>query len=225
MTKALADLGAEPVTTLINTHWHFDHTDGNAWLNSVGAKIIAQENTLKFLERSPARRGLGLQFCLPRPGGMPTETFADALISSSTANRSNSSIMPRPYRQRHFRDLCRSEHRACRRYVLERRLSVHRLFHRRQHRRHDRRVRRQSRGDDADTIIIAGHGQPVSNKAELQQFRDMLVGVRENVATLKRQGRTRDEIVAAKPTAAFDAKFGDFVIDPGFFTRLVYEGV
>ena len=53
----------------------------------------------------------------------------------------------------------------------------------------------------------------------------MLVGVRENVATLKRQGRTRDEIVAAKPTAAYDAKFGGFVIDPGFFTRLVYEGV
>ena len=50
----------------------------------------------------------------------------------------------------------------------------------------------------------------------------MLVGVRENVATLKRQGRTRDEIVAAKPTAA---KFGAWVIDPGFFTRLVYEGV
>jgi glyoxylase-like metal-dependent hydrolase (beta-lactamase superfamily II) len=77
----------------------------------------------------------------------------------------------------------------------------------------------------ADTIIIAGHGQPISNKSELKEFRDMLVGVRENIATLKRQGRTRDEIVAAKPTAAYDAKFGAFVIDPGFFTRLVYEGV
>ena len=60
MTKALADLGADPVTHLINTHWHFDHTDGNAWLNSVGAKIIAQENTLGFLSARPARRGLGL---------------------------------------------------------------------------------------------------------------------------------------------------------------------
>jgi glyoxylase-like metal-dependent hydrolase (beta-lactamase superfamily II) len=49
MTKALADLGGDPVTHLINTHWHFDHTDGNAWLNSLGAKIIAQENTLGFL--------------------------------------------------------------------------------------------------------------------------------------------------------------------------------
>ena len=38
-------------------------------------------------------------------------------------------------------------------------------------------------------------------------------------------GKTRDETVAAKPTAAFDAKWGQFVIDPGYFTRLVYEGV
>ncbi len=45
ITKALAGLGADPIRHLINTHWHFDHTDGNAWLNSTGAKIIAQENT------------------------------------------------------------------------------------------------------------------------------------------------------------------------------------
>src|SRR5271169_492189 len=51
MTKALADLGAEPITRLINTHWHFDHTDGNAWLNAAGARIIAQENARKHLSQ------------------------------------------------------------------------------------------------------------------------------------------------------------------------------
>ena len=76
-----------------------------------------------------------------------------------------------------------------------------------------------------DTIIIAGHGKAVGTKAELQEFRDMLVAVRENVAALKKQGRSRDDIVAAKPTAPFDSKFGNLVIDPAFFTRLVYEGV
>ena len=69
------------------------------------------------------------------------------------------------------------------------------------------------------------HGAPVSNRAELKEFRDMLVAIRENVRALKKQGRSRDETVAAKPTAAFDAKWGNFVIDPGFFTRLVYETV
>ena len=76
-----------------------------------------------------------------------------------------------------------------------------------------------------ETIVIAGHGKAVGNKAELREFRDMLAGIRENVAALKKQGRSRDETVAAKPSAAFDAKFGNFVIDPAFFTRLVYEGV
>jgi glyoxylase-like metal-dependent hydrolase (beta-lactamase superfamily II) len=75
------------------------------------------------------------------------------------------------------------------------------------------------------TIIIPGHGQPISNRAQLKGFRDMLVGIRENVATLKRQGRSLDDIVAATPTAAYDEKWGNFVIGPALFTKLVYEGV
>ena len=75
------------------------------------------------------------------------------------------------------------------------------------------------------TIIIPGHGQPISNRAQLQDFRDMLVGIRENVATLKRQGRSLDDIVTAKPTAPYDEKWGNFVIGPALFTKLVYEGV
>jgi glyoxylase-like metal-dependent hydrolase (beta-lactamase superfamily II) len=78
---------------------------------------------------------------------------------------------------------------------------------------------------DDETIVIAGHGKAVGTKAELREWRDMLVATRDGIAVLKRQGRSRDEVVAAKPTAAFDAKFGNFVIDPAFFTRLVYEGV
>jgi hypothetical protein len=52
----------------------------------------------------------------------------------------------------------------------------------------------------------------------------MLAGIHDNVAKLKRQGRSLEETIAAKPTAAFDAKWGQFLITPAFFTRLVYEG-
>jgi hypothetical protein len=75
------------------------------------------------------------------------------------------------------------------------------------------------------TIIIPGHGPPVSNRSKLQDFRDMLVGIREDVAALKRQGRSLEDTVKAKPTAAYDAKWGNFVIGPARFTRLVHEGV
>ena len=49
ITEALASLSDEPVKHLINSHWHFDHTDGNEWLHSVGAEITAHENTRNFL--------------------------------------------------------------------------------------------------------------------------------------------------------------------------------
>ena len=74
------------------------------------------------------------------------------------------------------------------------------------------------------TIIIPGHGQPVSNRSELRDFRDMLVGVRSNVAALKENGHSLEAIVSAKPTAAYDAKWGNSVISPALFTKLVFEG-
>jgi glyoxylase-like metal-dependent hydrolase (beta-lactamase superfamily II) len=75
------------------------------------------------------------------------------------------------------------------------------------------------------TIVIPGHGNPISNRSELKAYRDMLVGIHEEVTKFKRQGRSLDETIAAKPTAAHDAKWGQFVITPGLFTKLVYEGV
>src|SRR5262245_55179341 len=42
--EALARLSNDPVKHLINMHWHFDHTDGNEWLHSIGAEITAHEN-------------------------------------------------------------------------------------------------------------------------------------------------------------------------------------
>jgi glyoxylase-like metal-dependent hydrolase (beta-lactamase superfamily II) len=74
------------------------------------------------------------------------------------------------------------------------------------------------------TIIIPGHG-PVGNKADLVSFRDMLVAIREKVSALKTKGLSLAEVVAAKPTAEYDAKWGGFVIDGSTFTSLVYAGV
>ena len=65
----------------------------------------------------------------------------------------------------------------------------------------------------------------MSNKSELTEYRDVLVAIRDNVAKLKQQGRLLNDTIAAKPTATFDAKWGQFVITPDFFTRLVYHGV
>lgn len=53
----------------------------------------------------------------------------------------------------------------------------------------------------------------------------MLVEIRDKVASLKKQGKSLAEAVAARPTAAYDARWGGFAIDGDTFTGLVYAGV
>jgi glyoxylase-like metal-dependent hydrolase (beta-lactamase superfamily II) len=226
MTQALAGLGPEPITHLINTHWHFDHTDGNAWLNAEGAKIIAQDNTRKYLSEVKRVEDWDYNF-LPLPaGGIPSEVFASE--RNLTLNRA--SLALKHYGSAHTdSDISVTFAEADIMHVGDTFWNGIYPF-----------IDYSTGGGidgmiaacDANlavakdtTIIIPGHGKPVSNKAELKEWRDMLVAARDSVAALKRQGRSRDETVAAKPSAAFDAKFGNFVIDPGFFIRLVYEGV
>jgi hypothetical protein len=74
------------------------------------------------------------------------------------------------------------------------------------------------------TIMITGHGA-VGNRSELIEFRDMLVAVAERVSKLKKAGQSLTETIAAKPTALYDSKFGNFVLKGTFFTKLVYANV
>jgi glyoxylase-like metal-dependent hydrolase (beta-lactamase superfamily II) len=226
MEKALADLGADPVTHLINTHWHFDHASGNEWLHAAGAKIIAQENTRKHLSEIQRVEDWDYNF-LPQPsGGIPSEVFA----TEHNLKLNGISLGLKYYGPAH------TDGDISVTFAEANILHVGDTFWNGIYPFIDYSTGGSIDGTLAacdanlaaatnDTIIIPGHGQPVSNKAELKEFRDMLVAIRDNVAKLKKQGRSRDETVAAKPTAAFDAKWGQFVIDPGFFTRLVYEGV
>ncbi len=226
LTKALADLGADPVTHLVNTHWHFDHADGNEWLNSVGAKIIAQENTRKHLSGVQRVEDWDYNFLPPSSGGIPSETFTKA----HQLKLNGSTIDLKYYGPAHTdSDISVTFAEANVVHVADTYWNgIYPFIDYSTGGSIDGMIAASDANLAAttdDTIIIPGHGRPISNKAELKQFRDMLVAVRDNVATLKKQGRSRDETVAAKPTAAFDAKWGQFLIDPGFFTRLVYEGV
>jgi hypothetical protein len=67
--------------------------------------------------------------------------------------------------------------------------------------------------------------QPASNRTELKFYVEMLVAVREQVAALKKQGRTADDTIAVMPTTEFNGTWGRFVVSPATFTRLVYAGV
>jgi glyoxylase-like metal-dependent hydrolase (beta-lactamase superfamily II) len=75
-----------------------------------------------------------------------------------------------------------------------------------------------------DTIVIPGHGG-LGDRNDLLAFHDMLVGVRFDVAALKRRGASVEEVVSARPTAPFDAKWSGGFIPAELFTAQVYQGV
>jgi glyoxylase-like metal-dependent hydrolase (beta-lactamase superfamily II) len=75
---------------------------------------------------------------------------------------------------------------------------------------------------DARTKIVPGHG-PLGDRASLTKYRDVLVTVRDRVQKLKSQGKKVEEVVAAKPTAEFDATWGGGFMMPDAFVGIVYS--
>jgi glyoxylase-like metal-dependent hydrolase (beta-lactamase superfamily II) len=226
LTKALTGLGPDPVAHLINTHWHFDHASGNDWLHSVGAKIIAHENTRKHLSEVQRVEDWDYNFLPPPAGAIPSE-----VISANHAFEFNgASIELRPYEPAHTDgDLSVTFGEADILHVGDTYWNgIYPFIDYSTGGSIDGMIAASETNLGAateNTIIIPGHGKPISNKSELKDFRGMLVDIRDKVAALKKAGRTLEETVAAKPTATHDAKWGQFVIDPPFFTKLVYEGV
>jgi glyoxylase-like metal-dependent hydrolase (beta-lactamase superfamily II) len=222
---ALSSISTDPIRHLINTHWHVDHTDGNAWLHEAGAAITAHQNTRKRLSVTTRVEGWSYTFPPAPTGALPAKVF----MTDSEMRWNNTRILMRYYGPAH----------------TDSDISVHFT---------DADVLHAgdtlwngvypfidySTGGSIDgsiraaeanvaaitgtTIVIPGHG-PVASRSDVVEFRDMLVAIREKVATLKKQGKTLDETVAAKPTAGYDAKWGQFLITPAMFTTLVYAGV
>jgi len=64
LKQALDNFGPASLKTLINTHWHFDHTDGNAPMHAAGATIVAHENTRKRLSTP---QDIRVFECISRP--------------------------------------------------------------------------------------------------------------------------------------------------------------
>jgi glyoxylase-like metal-dependent hydrolase (beta-lactamase superfamily II) len=70
------------------------------------------------------------------------------------------------------------------------------------------------------TKIIPGHG-PLSNKAELQAYRDMLATVSGRIRQMIAEGRKLEDITASKVTADFDEKWGKGFIPANKFAEMI----
>ena len=222
---ALASISDAPIKYLIDTHWHWDHTDGNEWVHQAGATIIAQENTLKRLSTTTRVEDWNYTF-QPWPiDARPTVVFT----KDKTLHFDGETIVLRGYGPGHTDSDISVYFKKADVMALGDIFwnGVYPFIDIATGGSIDGAIRLANRciAQVTDsTIIVSGHG-PVGDRAQLIEFRDMLVAVRKNVARLKKQGKSLDEVLAAKPTAAYDAKWGGFVIDPAFFTRLVYASL
>jgi glyoxylase-like metal-dependent hydrolase (beta-lactamase superfamily II) len=225
ISAALDSISQDPIRHLINSHWHTDHTDGNQWLQSAGASITARENTRKHLSVMTRVAGWDWDFPARAAGALPTSTFD----TRHEMQFNHTNIVLEGY------DPAHTDSDISVRFVEADILlvadtwwnGVYPFIDYSTGGSIDGQIRAAQRNVDAvtaDTIVVPGHG-PIGNRADLIEFRDMLLAIREKVAGLKRQGMTVFEVIAAEPTAAFDAKWGQFLITPSAFTALVYQGV
>jgi len=226
IVEALASLSSDPIRHLINTHWHFDHADGNEWLHGEGATILAHENTRKHLIATQRVEDWNFNFPPSPPGAIPSDVFAAERI----VKVNGSTLELKYYGPAHTDgDISVAFTDADILHTGDTYWNgIYPFIDYSTGGSIDGTIRAADANLAAatsNTVIIPGHGQPVSNRSELKDYRDMLVAIRENVARLKKQGFSLAETIAAKPTAAYDAKWGQFLIDPAFFTQLVYEGV
>jgi len=77
--------GEGPAYTLINTHWHYDHTDGNEAMHAAGYRILAHENTRARLSSPQSIKAFGLSLPPRPPEPCPQPPSAPASTSGKTA--------------------------------------------------------------------------------------------------------------------------------------------
>jgi len=72
--------------------------------------------------------------------------------------------------------------------------------------------------------VMPGHGH-LSNKAELQEYLNMLLTVRDRIDHERKAGKSLDAIIASKPTRDLDPVWGNGFMKPEQFVKIVYESL
>jgi cyclase len=231
LKMALDGLGNAPVKYVIDTHWHFDHTDNNAPLHAEGATILAHENTKKrmsephdlpVLYRGPDGALAGLHFDPSPVEALPEKTFA-----ASDKLQANGETLALQHVAPAHTDSDIYVHFQEANVIL-----MGDLFFNGMYPYIDPGAGGKITGMIAaadkilslvgkDTRIVAGHG-PLGNKADLTKSRDMLVTSRDRVQKLKSAGKSALEAVAENPFADLDPVWGKGIINSDQWVQIVY---
>src|SRR6267142_333218 len=228
---ALDGLGSAPVKYVIDTHWHFDHTDNNAHLHATGATVLAHENTTKrmsephdlpVLYRGTDGALASLHFEPSPAEALPQQTFA-----TSYQLRANGETLALQHVAPAHTDSDIYVH-----FQNANVISMGDLFFNGMYPYIDPGTGGGIDGmiaaadkilsvADNHTKIVAGHG-PLGNRADLTKSRDMLITSRDRVQKLKSAGKSAQEAVAEKPFADLEPVWGKGIINGDQFVQVVY---
>jgi glyoxylase-like metal-dependent hydrolase (beta-lactamase superfamily II) len=205
IVAAIKQISDGRIRFLVNTHVHGDHTGGNENLGKMGVTILARENLRMRLEKpNPGANG---QPGVPTPAaGLPVITYDSPL--TIRMNGEEVRLIPAPkahtdgdtfvkfvnadvimtgdfYRSIQFPNIDRANGGSLPGLVDALNAVV--------------------ANAGPNTKIVPGHG-PVVDRAAVSAHVAMVTAVRDKVAAMVREGKTLEQVVAAKPTADFDAK-------------------
>ena len=200
--------GGKPVKYVINTHYHGDHTGGNALFIKDGAIIIAQENVGKRMAAPPANAITGVAAAAATPDALPTKSYNTTTTKISIAGQTAEITHPRPAHTDgdsivYFREanvLASGDIFTTNGYPnidIATGATIDGVI---------AAVDTMLKMVNDQTRIVPGHGSP-SNKAGLTEYRAMLVTARDRIAKAKAAGMTEQQVVDAKLLADLDSKW------------------
>jgi len=208
--ETISGLGGDGIDFTINTHWHFDHADGNPTLGRDGSWIVSQINSRRMMAGKHAIDLVTVayeQSAYPDEA-MPVITFTDHMqfhFNGQTVDlfhfgpahtTGDTAVYFRDSNVVHMGDVFNAGYpfidagnggdldgmiRFC------------------------KKVRSQL---DDNSILVPGHG-PVMDYGDLENYIDMLETVRDRISTMIHDGKSLEEVIAAEPTSDFDEKYGD----------------
>jgi cyclase len=202
IAAAIAELSDKPVSFVVNSHFHYDHSDGNQNFGRAGAYVVAQDNSRKRMESTQVLSNGRVQERYDEVG-LPKITFFDAMrfyFNGDTIDLVNSGNGHTDGDAQVYFHEANVIHTGDMfvRYGLpfidqNNGGSTDGMI--------DALSRIASLIND-DTIIIPGHGQ-LSSRDDLLDYRDMLVVIRGNLVRAKVQGLTTQQMLATQPAAGF----------------------
>ncbi len=220
---ALAEVGSEKVDFVINTHWHFDHADGNLTLGKEGSWIVSQANSR---EKMLNDRVINFGPFATEQKAYPEHALSDITFDSSMQFHINdqkielvhvgpahttgdTAVIFRGVNAVHMGDVFNN---AGYPFIdadnggdIDGMIAFCQAVH---------------DAIDDETKVVPGHG-PVTTRAKLARYIEVLTIVRGRIQALIDEGKSLEDIVAAKPTAEFDEEFkANAFMVPSFLSRV-----